>query len=101
MHTGFLEALDDLPIVILIEECANSRSNYGAHIGNAEYYPMARAISGGLASSTLLTLLVMPTYYRLATVWATNLRGGWRSWRGQGERGVVDETAGAGLAGGS
>lgn len=41
----------------------------GAHVGNAEYYPMARAISGGLASSTVLTLLVMPTYYRLALRW--------------------------------
>jgi multidrug efflux pump subunit AcrB len=40
---------------------------HDAHIGGAEYYPMARAISGGLASSTLLTLLVMPTYYHLAT----------------------------------
>jgi HAE1 family hydrophobic/amphiphilic exporter-1 len=49
---------------------------HGAHVGNAEYYPMARAISGGLASSTLLTLLVMPTYYRLATVWADNLQQG-------------------------
>jgi HAE1 family hydrophobic/amphiphilic exporter-1 len=53
---------------------------HGAHVGDAEYYPMARAISGGLASSTLLTLLVMPTYYRLATVWAGNLAAGWRAW---------------------
>ncbi|MFN2369737.1 MAG: efflux RND transporter permease subunit [Candidatus Krumholzibacteriia bacterium] len=52
----------------------------GAHVGDAEYYPMARAISGGLASSTLLTLLVMPTYYRLATVWAAGLAAGWRAW---------------------
>ena len=55
----------------------------GAHVGDAEYYPMARAISGGLASSTLLTLLVMPTYYRLATVWAANLGRAWRSWAGR------------------
>ncbi len=53
----------------------------GAHVGNAEYYPMARAISGGLASSTLLTLLVMPTYYRLATVWSGNIGRGLASWR--------------------
>jgi len=38
----------------------------GAHVGNAEYYPMARAIIGGLASSTMLTLIVLPTYYLLA-----------------------------------
>jgi len=54
---------------------------HGAHVGGAEYYPMARAISGGLASSTLLTLLVMPTYYRLATLWAENLGRGLSSWR--------------------
>ena len=56
----------------------------GAHVGDAEYYPMARAISGGLASSTLLTLLVMPTYYRLATVWMANLGLALRSWRQPG-----------------
>ncbi len=32
---------------------------HGAHVGDAEYYPMAWAIIGGLASSTLLTLLVL------------------------------------------
>jgi HAE1 family hydrophobic/amphiphilic exporter-1 len=53
---------------------------HGAHVGDAEYYPMARAISGGLASSTLLTLLVMPTYYRLATTWSKNLSAAYRSW---------------------
>ncbi len=55
----------------------------GAHVGDAEYYPMARAISGGLASSTLLTLLVMPTYYRLATVWTAGLAAAWRTWTGR------------------
>ena len=54
---------------------------HGAHVGNAEYYPMARAISGGLASSTLLTLLVMPTYYRLATLWAAWISTTLRRWR--------------------
>ncbi len=44
------------------------------HIGDAEYYPMARAIIGGLLSSTLLTLIVMPTYYRIANGWIANLR---------------------------
>jgi HAE1 family hydrophobic/amphiphilic exporter-1 len=53
---------------------------HGAHIGNAEYYPMARAISGGLASSTLLTLLVMPTYYRLMTLWSEKMARGARGW---------------------
>ena len=63
----------------------------GAHVGNAEYYPMARAISGGLASSTLLTLLVMPTYYRLATLWTAWLASSWRAWTGH--RGAVAEVA--------
>ncbi len=64
---------------------------HGAHVGDAEYYPMARAISGGLASSTLLTLLVMPTYYRLATLGAENLGRAMRSWRRVG----ADTTEGA------
>jgi HAE1 family hydrophobic/amphiphilic exporter-1 len=34
-----------------------------AHIGDAQYYPLARAVMGGLFSSTVLTLLVLPTYY--------------------------------------
>jgi HAE1 family hydrophobic/amphiphilic exporter-1 len=64
---------------------------HGAHVGDAEYYPMARAISGGLASSTLLTLLVMPTYYRLATLWAERLGGGYRNWtRKEGDQSEPD-----------
>ncbi len=42
---------------------------HNAHVSGAQYYPMARAIAGGLASSTILTLVVLPTYYRLATLW--------------------------------
>ncbi len=34
-----------------------------AHIGDAKYYPLARAVMGGLISSTFLTLLVLPTFY--------------------------------------
>jgi HAE1 family hydrophobic/amphiphilic exporter-1 len=37
-----------------------------AHVGDAQYYPLARAVMGGLASSTLLTLLVLPTCYVIA-----------------------------------
>ncbi len=58
---------------------------HGAHVGGAEYYPMARAISGGLASSTLLTLLVIPTYYRLATIWMQRLQVGMLSKTNQTE----------------
>ncbi len=59
---------------------------HGAHVAGAEYYPMARAISGGLASSTLLTLLVLPTYYRLATLgvdWFQTGRHDWALYRSQ------------------
>jgi HAE1 family hydrophobic/amphiphilic exporter-1 len=35
----------------------------GSHIGDAQYYPLARAVMGGLVSSTFLTLLVLPAYY--------------------------------------
>ena len=37
----------------------------GSHIGEAQYYPLARAVMGGLVSSTFLTLLVLPAYYVL------------------------------------
>jgi HAE1 family hydrophobic/amphiphilic exporter-1 len=40
-----------------------------AHMAEAEYYPMARAIIGGLLSGTLLTLLVLPTYYAIVNGW--------------------------------
>ncbi len=56
---------------------------HGAHVGNAEYYPMAWAIIGGLASSTLLTLLVLPTYYLLANTYAAHFGRTLRALRGQ------------------
>ena len=37
-----------------------------SHIGDAQYYPLARALMGGMISSTFLTLLVLPAYYILA-----------------------------------
>ncbi|MBZ0269788.1 efflux RND transporter permease subunit, partial [bacterium] len=43
-----------------------------AHMADAEYYPMARAIIGGLLSGTLLTLIVLPTYYRIVNRWVEN-----------------------------
>ncbi len=50
----------------------------GAHVGDAEYYPMARAIIGGLLSSTLLTLIVLPTYYLIANRYAGMFSGALR-----------------------
>jgi HAE1 family hydrophobic/amphiphilic exporter-1 len=46
----------------------------GAHAGDAEYYPMARALIGGLAVSTVLTLVVLPTYYRLVHEWLDRVK---------------------------
>ena len=62
-----------------------------AHIGNAQYYPLARAVMGGLISSTFLTLLVLPTYYVLGERlrnWAARV---WTNARGKGA--VAEETA--------
>jgi HAE1 family hydrophobic/amphiphilic exporter-1 len=47
----------------------------GTHLSGMEYYPMARAICGGLAAGTLLTLLVLPAYYWLATRWVARMQG--------------------------
>jgi HAE1 family hydrophobic/amphiphilic exporter-1 len=47
-----------------------------AHVGDAQYYPLARAVMGGLISSTILTLLVLPTFYVFGEhvrVWAGRL----------------------------
>jgi hypothetical protein len=35
-------------------------------VADAYYFPLARAVMGGLAASTLLTLVVLPTFYVLA-----------------------------------
>ncbi len=37
----------------------------GSHVGDLDLYPMARALIGGLTSSTLLTLIMLPVYYQL------------------------------------
>ncbi len=47
----------------------------GSHIGEAQYYPLARAVMGGLVSSTFLTLLVLPTYYILGE----NAKASWHN----------------------
>jgi len=39
-------------------------------VANAYYFPLARAVMGGLATSTVLTLLVLPTFYVMAENWA-------------------------------
>jgi HAE1 family hydrophobic/amphiphilic exporter-1 len=47
----------------------------GTHLSGMEYYPMARAICGGLVVGTALTLLVLPAYYWLAVRWVSRVRG--------------------------
>jgi len=49
-----------------------------ANIDGLGYYPLARAVMGGLTASTVLTLLVLPTFYAIsedASRWARRL---WR-----------------------
>jgi HAE1 family hydrophobic/amphiphilic exporter-1 len=48
-----------------------------AHVGDAQYFPLARAVMGGLLSSTILTLLVLPTYYVIADRFMGWLRRIW------------------------
>jgi HAE1 family hydrophobic/amphiphilic exporter-1 len=65
-----------------------------ASLMNLRYFPMARTVMGGLMASTILTLVVLPTYYTLVddvTLW---LR---RTWHGssQGVLGAKVEEPGA------
>ena len=39
-------------------------------VADAYYFPLARAVMGGLTASTVLTLVVLPTFYVLAESWA-------------------------------
>jgi HAE1 family hydrophobic/amphiphilic exporter-1 len=43
------------------------------------YFPMARTLMGGLIASTVLTLVVLPTYYTLVDDFSTGLKRLWRS----------------------
>ena len=45
-----------------------------AHVAGAYYYPLARAVMGGLAASTVLTLVLLPTFYVLAEDGVAHLR---------------------------
>jgi len=47
-----------------------------SHVGDAQNFPMARALIGGLLSSTVLTLVMLPTYYQISE----RMRR-WRPWR--------------------
>ena len=47
------------------------------------YYPMARAIAGGLAFSTVVSLLFLPTIYAILDDWRANTARTWRQARGK------------------
>lgn len=47
------------------------------------YYPMARAIAGGLAFSTVVSLLFLPTIYAILDDWSVNTSRTWRRARGK------------------
>lgn len=55
-----------------------------AAIGGGYYYPLARAVMGGLAVSTVLTLLLLPVFYCLAEDGAARLRAAVRWGQGRG-----------------
>ncbi len=53
------------------------------------YFPMARAIAGGLAFSTLVSLLFLPTIYALLDDWRTKSGKKWawaRDWQWRGKK---------------
>ena len=52
------------------------------------YFPMARTLMGGLIASTVLTLVVLPTYYTLMDDLAEGTRRLWRT-SGPGSRAVL------------
>jgi HAE1 family hydrophobic/amphiphilic exporter-1 len=45
------------------------------------YYPMARAIVGGLVFSTVISLFALPTFYAIVDEWSLHLRARWsKAW---------------------
>jgi HAE1 family hydrophobic/amphiphilic exporter-1 len=47
------------------------------NIAGSQYYPLARAVIGGLAVGTLLTLIALPTYYVIGERMAAWVRRVW------------------------
>jgi HAE1 family hydrophobic/amphiphilic exporter-1 len=45
---------------------------------NLRYFPMARTVMGGLMASTVLTLIVLPTYYTLLDDFAVWCKRMWQ-----------------------
>ncbi|MGD8828577.1 MAG: efflux RND transporter permease subunit, partial [Gammaproteobacteria bacterium] len=86
---AILQACEDRLQPILMTVCTTILGLIPLAIGNTQvggdgppYFPMARAIIGGLAFSTLVSLVMLPTIYCLVDdlgLWATEL---WRRARG-------------------
>ncbi len=63
-------------------------------VADAYYFPLARAVMGGLATSTVLTLVVLPTFYVLAEDLSVHAKRLWfwgvgrerLPWRAEGKR---------------
>jgi HAE1 family hydrophobic/amphiphilic exporter-1 len=90
-HTNLLRRRDRLPLRQAIEEAGRRRLRpilmtacttmlgltplaLGLGEGGEAQAPMARAVIGGLLSSTLITLLVVPAIYSLLESWRSNIR---------------------------
>jgi HAE1 family hydrophobic/amphiphilic exporter-1 len=56
------------------------------------YYPMARAIVGGLIFSTIITLLVLPSIYAVLDDWRAGAKRVWRRARGLPEHDEPEAT---------
>jgi len=69
LMTAATTVLNLVPLAILKTSIGGS--------GGPPYFPMARAIVGGLTFSTLITLLLLPTIYILlddAQAWSSRIR---------------------------
>jgi HAE1 family hydrophobic/amphiphilic exporter-1 len=64
----------------------------GNHVGDILYYPLARTVMGGLAASTVLSLLLVPCLYTLLEDGAALVARVWR-WGPRGAPRPVPETA--------
>jgi HAE1 family hydrophobic/amphiphilic exporter-1 len=67
-------------------------------IGGAYYYPLARTVIGGLTTSTILTLVILPYIYTLVDDVAVWLRQVWRHGTTPTTMGVPAAAPGAGAA---
>ena len=65
-------------------------SDVGIGGGGPAYYPMARAIAGGLVFSTAITLVVLPTIYAVIEDAGERVKASWRRAGGAHSAAVVE-----------